>query len=545
MSSDSIASTIINNFEDVKKHRHNFDTIYDDISEFVQPNRGDFQTQTSPGSRTDARVFDNTPVLANQIFASAIVGGLTNPSQEWFTFIPRDLELRDNENVMRWIDRVLEEMFHVFTRVENNFAQQNTQLIQDLGSYGTGVMLLEEDDDVDVSFKTLHLAQVYLAENSKGTADTVYRKFKFTARQAEQEWGFEDLPSKIQEAVQKSPNKEFNFLHCVAPKKELEKIDPSLKIKPIHKFGSVYLAVDEKEIVSSGGFRENPYVTPRWDVKTGEIYGRSPAWVVLNEIRMVNAMAETILRAAQKQVDPPLLIPDEGVIFPLQTFPGGINIGGVSEEGSVRIQPLTSGGRLDIGLEMLEQKRDTIRKAYFIDQFIDDPAVQGKQPLTATEALQKQENRLRLTGPYLERVTNEGYRPIIERVFSILKRKGRFPEVPEELEGVQLDIMFTGPLANTQKAQELLSYSRWANSIAPFVQFSPEIMDIMDMDSMARRAADLSGVPIKDIRSNDEVEALRAQREAALQQQLQQQQALELADKAATLQKSGINITGE
>ena len=42
-------------------------------------------------------------------------------------------------------------------------------------------------------------------------------------------------------------------------------------------------------------------------------------------IKMLNKMSEVTIRAAQKQVDPPLLVPDDGFMLPIRTVPGGLN----------------------------------------------------------------------------------------------------------------------------------------------------------------------------------------------------------------------------
>ena len=42
----------------------------------------------------------------------------------------------------------------------------------------------------------------------------------------------------------------------------------------------------------------------------------------LADIKMLNRMSEVTIRAAQKQVDPPLLVPDDGFMLPVRTIPG-------------------------------------------------------------------------------------------------------------------------------------------------------------------------------------------------------------------------------
>ena len=74
---------------------------------------------------------------------------------------------------------------------------------------------------------------------------------------------------------------------------------------------------------------------------SNEIYGRSPAMTALPDVKMLNEMSKTTIKAAQKQVDPPLLVPDDGFLLPVRTVPGGLNFyrSGTRD----RIEPLNIG----------------------------------------------------------------------------------------------------------------------------------------------------------------------------------------------------------
>ena len=63
-----------------------------------------------------------------------------------------------------------------------------------------------------------------------------------------------------------------------------------------------------------------PYVVPRWWVISGEVYGRSPLMTALPQVKVANAATRTVMRAAEKAVDPPLTVPHEGLVGPGQTI---------------------------------------------------------------------------------------------------------------------------------------------------------------------------------------------------------------------------------
>ena len=90
-------------------------------------------------------------------------------------------------------------------------------------------------------------------------------------------------------------------------------------------FQSVYFEYNSGHIISIGGFRELPYVIPRYLKASTEIYGRSPAMNALPDVKVLNKMVETALKAAAKQVDPPLLVPDDSMLSPIRMSAGSLN----------------------------------------------------------------------------------------------------------------------------------------------------------------------------------------------------------------------------
>ena len=78
---------------------------------------------------------------------------------------------------------------------------------------------------------------------------------------------------------------------------------------------------------------------------------------------MINEMSKTVLRAAHKAVDPPLLLQEDGVLQAFNARPSALNYGGINERGEQMVRPLETGGRVDIGLDMMEQRRKVINDA--------------------------------------------------------------------------------------------------------------------------------------------------------------------------------------
>lgn len=510
----------IERFHKVKSSRANYEDVWQDISEYVLPNRGDFTIRRAEGDTGNKRnVYDTTAIHSNEMLSSTLHGGLTNPASKWLGLALKDPALA-NEDVNRFLELASNKLLEVFNSSDSNFPAQNHEFILSLTSLGTACMFVEEDGD-SVKFSTIHLAEIFIVEDRHGMIDTVFRDFDYTARQAEQLFGEDNLHPKMLEALEKDPDKKFCIVHAVMPRKDVAKGKAASK-KP---YASLYIDVENKHLLREGGYDEMPYIVARFSKLVGETYGRSPAWNALPDIKMVNKMSETIIKAAQLQTHPPLMVADDGVLMPLRANPNGLIMGGLSHDGTERVRPLNIGGGLNIGSEIVAQRQKMIRDSFFVDQLVFR---EGPQ-MTATEVIQRQEEKLRLLSPHLGRIQSEYLTPLVDRVLGLLFRMGRFQDVPEELSGSNVEIEYLSPLAKLQKAQETSTIQRALGGIAPFMEISPEVIDNFNPDKIARFMAESVGVPLTLLRTSDEVAELRDERAQAQQEQAALQQAQQLA----------------
>ena len=168
--------------------------------------------------------------------------------------------------------------------------------------------------------------------------------------------------------MEKDAYEPTTIVHAVMPRDEENRDDYKLDAenKP---YASCYIDPEEKVLLSESGFDEFPYMVPRWKKSSYEIgYGRSPTMTALPDIKMLNKMSEVTIRAAQKQIDPPLMLPDDGFMLPIRTVPGGLNFYRAGTRD--RIEPLQIGANNPLGLQTEEQRRQAIRSAFYVDQLI-------------------------------------------------------------------------------------------------------------------------------------------------------------------------------
>ena len=283
-------------------------------------------------------------------------------------------------------------------------------------------------------------------------------------------------------------------------------------------FASVYICMETKMVMQESGFQEFPYVVPRFLKATGEVMGRSPAMVALPDVKMLNLMSKTIIQAAQKLIDPPLLVPDDGFLLPVRTQPGGLNFFRSGTRDT--ITPLNTGANIPIGLSMEEQRRTAIRSAFYVDQLLTG----GSPNMTATEVVQRQEERMRVIGPVLGRLMNEMLRPMIDRVFALMLRADMLAPPPEILQGLDVDGEYVSPLARAQKSSSLNSTMKALEILLPLAQALP-VADHINADGLVNHIMDSLGVPKKVVKPQSEVDAGREEQAAQQQAMMERQEA--------------------
>ena len=517
---EDLVTRIITKQESLKSYRTPWENLWQDCGEYVNPNRGDFSTirYRADTARYD-KIYDTTAPLANENLASGLHGFLTSPSQRWFSLSTFDDEINEEYEVKQWLNKTTNILYDkVFNIPDSNFNSQAHELYLDLGSFGTAVMMVQDNPGSGISFRTFHLADCYIQENDSGFVDTLYRRYKRTGRQLMERFG-DAVPEKIIKISQKDPYREFEVIHAVEPS---ESYGEPIK-KPTKKaFKSCYILLEEKTLLEEGGFDEFPYMVPRWSKVAGEIYGRSPSMTSLPDIKMVNAMMKTIIKAAQKLTDPPLLVPDDGFILPVRTVPGGLNFyrSGTQD----RIEPLETKGRPDIGFDLLNNRREHIRAAFHVD-WMQMPDQKGSPNMTATEVVARQEEKMRLMGPMIGRLQVEFLGPLIDRVFRIMLRKKQIPEAPGILEGQEMKILYTSPLARAQKSGQLMTITRLFESMVPLFQAKPDLLDNMNTDETFRYFHHLLDAPAKILNPKEKVEEERQQRQQQQEEMMQAEQA--------------------
>ena len=518
------AKEIIKHYESLKEIRSPYESTWDDITDLVVPNRSKF-IDNQVDYQPDTELYDSTAVQSNEYLAATLLNGLVNQETKWFEMAFKDKEINNIPEARLILEQRANRMYDLFNSAESGFYTNIAEMFIDLSAYGTAALEVFYAPGEGIKYKAVHLSQLYIATDKSGFVDTVYRKFKFTARQAAQMWGAKNLTASMMKALEDEPHKKFEIVRCVKPEESFSK-----KYKTGQKYYSGYVCVEDCEIISEGGLKHFPYVVPRWTKLTNEDYGRSPAWTALPDILMVQAMEMSILEVAQKVSDPQLLVADDGVMLPINPEAGGVIFGGIDPvTGRARVQPLNTGGNVQIYDAFLERKKESIRRAFYNNGL----NFQDTSRMTAEEVITRREEELRTIAPNANRVIQEALDPVIWITYNLMKEHKMFDEVEiEGLEGNELEIRMMSPLSRTAKLQEVGAFSRLVNTVlSPLANIDPAVIDVINAERTMNEAATNLGVPLSMLNTPNEVAAIRQARQEQQEMQLRMQLAAQ-ADQA-------------
>jgi len=515
---------LIRVYENLKGSRGVWEQHWEEIAERILPRQVGFVGDRTPGEKRTQKVFDSKPMIALERFGAINDSMLTPRQTKWHNLRTTDATLNRRPEVQDWFYQVNQILYDARYTPAANFSGQNFERWLSSGAFGTGILFTDFDDgrgsmQRGLRYRCNNLRDCFLLENHQGVIDTVYRRLRLTARQAAQRWGREKLPECVLKDLD-SPTKQdtqHEFVHIVRPRTDYWPGRMDERGRP---WQSLYIHVRERKVMEDGGYTSWPYSISRYVTAPDEVYGRSPAMSALADIKMLNEMSRTDIRAVHKLVDPPILLHDDGVLgggaTTVNMKPGGLNFGGVDKNGNQLIQPFNTGARVDINEAKMQQRREAIDEAFFVTLFqilVDTPR------MTATEALIRAQEKGMLLAPMIGRQQSEALGPLIERELDLLSFHRYLPPMPEALveAGGEFEIVYDSPMSRMQRAEELVGVQRSMEILAPFAQLDPTVLDVFNTERLSRLTAEVSGVPTTALNTPDEVAEIRAQR--AQQQQ--------------------------
>lgn len=510
---EGMGGAIIRRLEQLTSLRSQVENIWRDCFDFSDPLRGcDFSSGPTAGSvapelnigyanAKKSALLDGTAGDGCRTLAAAIVSGATPSNSRWFGL---DVEGADEEG-KAWLDGAAETLWE---NIHNsNFDAEAFEGALDMTGAGMFVLFIDEDREKGgFNFELWPLAQCYCAASKPGgKIDTVYRRYGMTAEQAVTEFGQEGVSEAIRKAYYDSPDQHFQFVHAVYPRRMYM---PGAKMAKNLPIASCKVEVATKKIVSESGFHEMPCVVPRWKRRPGSHLAVGPMYDALPDTKTLNKQVEFVLMNADLATAGMWIAEDDGVLNPRTIRVGPRKVVVANSVDSMKA--LVPGSKFDVAMMEIDRLQRAIRKVLMADQLTpqDGPA------MTATEVHVRVELIRQLLGPVYGRLQAEFLKPLVERCFGIASRAGIFLPAPQSITDRELSVHYISPLARSQKAVDVVAMDRYEYSLANAAAATgkEDLLDLYDWEEAERTRAENLGVPLKLIRTQDDIDAMREDR---------------------------------
>jgi hypothetical protein len=530
------------------------------VAQYLLPRRSQWLTQGGdqqpvPNSMIrnlpiNQAILDPTGTQAMRVAAAGMVEGLMSPSRPWFKLSGPKSFAPDRAATL-WFEEVQERMYAIMAH--SNFYDCGAQMMEDLIAYGTGPMLIYEDDDDVIRCYNPCVGEYYLGLGATNRVEVFNRLFVFTVSQMVEMWGLDACPQDVQTLWSQkgaSLDQERIVAHSIEPNFEIQRPgDPSPygKVSGGFTYREVYwvYGASVERPLSVHGFMDEPFIAPRFWLRPNSAYGDCPGKDALPDIMQLQQETMRKAELLEKHVRPPLNVPVELKNQPSSILPGRQNYTSDTSKGIKAVFEVNPQAMQHISndLALIQQR---IKVGFFNDLFL--MLAQATKDMTAYEVAQRQQEKLQVLGPVIERFNNEAASKAIKRVFAIMMRKQLIPPLPKSLQGVSIQIEYISMLALAQRAVATAGIERLLAVQGKMAGTNQDVLDLIDDDEVIREYADQLGVTQKVLRSPEAVAQIRAQRakvQAAAARQAQMAHAATeitpaLADAAKTLSDTDV-----
>ena len=510
----------------LQSERSDWRTHWREVSDYLLPRSTRFySSDRNKGKRRHNAILDSTASQALRVLSAGMMAGLSSPARPWFRLTLADSALNDFAPVKEWLADTQKRMMVVFAR--SNTYRTLHSIYEELGAFGTSAVIMMDDAQRTIHHYQSPIGEFALAADYRGHVNTLYREFEKTVGETVGEFGYENCSPTVRNMHDRGDlDKWIKIIHALEPRIDR---DPRMRDQKNKAYRSVYFEAGydggDNKLLREGGFDEFPVMAPRWYHMSGDIYGSSPGMEALGDIKQLQHEQLRKANGIDYMTKPPLQVPSSMRQREIDWKPGGVTY--VDQVG----QQNTVSTLFNVGLDLnhllvdIQDVRQRIQSVFHADMFLM-LANSDTTRMTATEVAARNEEKMLMIGPVLERLQNELLKPLIDTTFIKMIEQGNIMPPPDELQGVDLDVEFVSVLAQAQRSIGVNSVDRYMNSIGMIASMRPEVLDKIDVDNWADSYGDMLGVDPDLIVPSEEVALIRQQRaeQAAQEQQMAQMQ---------------------
>lgn len=471
-------------------------------------------------------LYDGHPIRSFEICANGMLSGLSSRSRAWFRPKLIDDELMNYHPVRLWLDDLATRMYAAFAMT--NFYEAALSVYLEMAGFGTGADIMVGNNETLSVNHPLTFGEYGLATGEDGRPNALSRSLTLTASQMVERFVADRFDSKtLYWDRVTSPVKiawDTGNYHQGFLVHQLIEQNPAYVPGKIGTIGMQWRSLkwepgqsDKKKFLSIEGYREQPFMAPRWETLSGEDWGTGRGKKALADMRALQLAAKRSGEAEDMAVKPPTWGPPS--IDRVSMLPGA-HTAVAAVDMQAGIKPIYQIPYQVI--EMQERKIERLQRAVdtmtFADLFMAITNMEGVQPRNVEELVRRNEEQLTQLGPVTDRANAEFLQVAFDRMFGILLRAGAIPPAPPEIEGMEIKVDFVSVLAQAQKLLGISTTERAVAFVGNLGAASPEVLDNLDLDAIVYDYWERSGAPatgLRDAKVRDSIRQARAQAQQA------------------------------
>lgn len=489
--------------------KSSLDSLNQELALNFYPERADFTTERSRGEEFALDLFDSEPMRCRRDLGNARASMLRPRGQQWFKVRLQDPRLNERPDIARrldWINAIArQEMYQART----GFVRACKQGDQDVVTFGGAITTAEaakmRDGRKRLKLTNWHPRDCAWLDDVDGIGqDFMARRFKASARHIKATFPDAELHRSITTALDKDPDQEFKLCHIMMLADEY---DYNKKPNRAAQYASIYYDSDHKVLLREGASTRFRYVVDKWGELQGSQYPYSPAaMTALPDGRGIQAMAQVLLEAGEKSLDPPLKATQKAVKGDIDLSAAGITW--VDRDYDERLGPaierlLPGDIKPPIGIELINRTTLALRDTWYLTKL-----TLPQQAKTAYETAQLVEEFIRANIPLFE-PWEAGTELLLDEIFGVLFEMDAFGPLSEwerEFSGNQLDFAFANPLQDAIERNLVNQGTQVLGAVAAAMQIDPSAGKAVKVVKVIQDMTRGTGAPADWLNDEDEVD---------------------------------------
>ncbi len=425
--------------------------LWSDLAEIVSPGTVGYKSPYGGAVRSSAdwRTFSNlsrkagvttsVPAMYVDNLCATLYYLLIDPKSEYIDLGFQEnvvLTIGDKENkqaihltipkfeaLQNWLMNCKKILLELLGDPTSNFHSSGQEVIRNLVICGCACHESMLTLDGDIKCNSISMSDICFGVSGYGEINRVFRLLHKTKREAIDLWGqavfTDNFDLQNMESFQKTNTKEDYLEYTAGTPAELRQ-------QGFAPYMSIVIRVGDKRIISYSLHNSFPYVTPRYQVEDGDIYGSSPVQRASSDIYLMNDLAKMIVKNGRWVNEPPILYQNNSSLA-FKTLAPGAFVQGL--DANLRPQYTVMqgmGGNITVQFQYYQLVEQSLARQLAIGQ----PLTVTKDRMTDDEVNARIQQSNIQSYPVISRLESEWLNPLTKRLFRLYSDQGRFPPFP-------------------------------------------------------------------------------------------------------------------